>query len=233
MVLAPAAAAAATLLAIALLCAGGYLTAVALLGAERCRRDPLALAIAALVGATAQGLLIALVLGMSGTLRFLLALSIQALLVGLLLRARRRRATPEAPEGGAGPSPVRVLGQRTADRLREHPLLALLALHALGSEALRGLLRPPLSWDSLMYHLLLTATWLQDHALSVVYGAYPTNYYGYAPANGSLWLWWWMAPSHSELYVNCAFLPHWLLLGLATGGVARELGARRSWPLAA
>src|SRR5262249_38719065 len=54
-----------------------------------------------------------------------------------------------------------------------------------------------------------------------------------APANGSLWLWWWMAPSHSELYANLAFLAHWLLLALATGALARRLGARRLWPYAA
>jgi hypothetical protein len=58
------------------------------------------------------------------------------------------------------------------------------------------------------------------------------SYYGYVPANGSVWLWWWMAPSHSELYANLAFLPQWALLALATGAVARRLGARRSWPLA-
>jgi hypothetical protein len=269
MILVPAAAAAATLLAFALLCAGGYLMTVALLGEERCRRDPLTLAVGLLVGATAQALVIGLALGMAGALRIGLALPIQALLVGLLLRARRRAGAGASGVAGAGTAktggvgttsaasivseagaegrdaagtraagpgaagPARTLAERMAARLREHPLLALLAVHAVGSEALRGLLRPPLSWDSLMYHLLLAATWLQDHAISVVYGAYPTSYYGYAPANGSLWLWWWMAPSHSELYVNLAFLPHWLLLGLATGGVARELGARRSWPLAA
>jgi hypothetical protein len=41
-----------------------------------------------------------------------------------------------------------------------------------------------------------------------------------------------MAPSHSELYANLAALPHWALLALATGGIARALGARRHWPLA-
>ena len=60
----------------------------------------------------------------------------------------------------------------------------------------------------------------------------PINYYGYAPGNGALWLWWWMAPSHSELYVNLGALPAWLLLGLAAGAVARQLGASRHWPLA-
>ena len=77
----------------------------------------------------------------------------------------------------------------------------------MGSEALRGLLRPPLSWDSLMYHLLLTGTWLRDRNLFPVFGNIPINYYGYVPANGSVWFWWWMAPSHSELWVNLAAAP--------------------------
>ncbi|HVR08957.1 MAG TPA: hypothetical protein VMW75_12990, partial [Thermoanaerobaculia bacterium] len=129
--------------------------------------------------------------------------------------------------------PALHLGWRLAARLRQHWALSLLAFHAIGSEALRGLLRPPLSWDSLMYHLLLAATWLQRHDLAPVFAAYPLNYYGYSPANGAVWLWWWMAPSHGELYANLAFLPQWALLGLGTGAVARRLGARAGWPLAA
>jgi len=129
--------------------------------------------------------------------------------------------------------PARHLAGRVASRLRRHWALSLLAFHAIGSEALRGLLRPPLSWDSLMYHLWLAATFLQRHDLAPVFGTYPLNYYGYSPANGAVWLWWWMAPAHGELYANLAFLPQWALLGLATGAVARRLGARESWPLAA
>ncbi|HWN44621.1 MAG TPA: glycosyltransferase family 39 protein, partial [Thermoanaerobaculia bacterium] len=100
------------------------------------------------------------------------------------------------------------------------------------AEGLRGLFRPPLSWDSLMYHLLITATWLQEQRIAPIFGMHPTYFYGYQPSNGSVWLWWWMAPSHSELYANLAFFPQTALLALAAGGVARELGARRHWPLA-
>ncbi len=39
-------------------------------------------------------------------------------------------------------------------------------------------------------------------------------------------------PPTASFWVNLAALPHWLLLGLAVGGVARELGAKRHWPLA-
>lgn len=215
-----------TLAAVGLLVSGGYLAALRLLR-EEARRDPLALAVASLLLATAQaigiGLLLGGLLGGLGALRIGYALGIQSALVLALLYASRGI-------GIRGPSDT--IFRRSWEVLREHPVLSLVTLHAVGSEILRGLLRPPLAWDSLMYHLLLTGTWLRDGNLAPVFGNIPVNYYGYVPANGSVWFWWWMAPSHSEFWVNLAALPHWLLLGLAVGGVARELGARRHWPLA-
>jgi hypothetical protein len=216
-----------TLVTVGFLLLGGYLAAVRLLGGEEAGRDPLALAIAWLLLATAEAIGIGILLGAFGLLRIDIALALLAGLTLVLLLALRR--TP--PPGGVG-GPAAAIFRRSWEIARGHPALSLITLHAVGSEALRGLLRPPLSWDSLMYHLLLTATWLRDRNLEPVFGNIPVNYYGYVPANGSVWFWWWMAPSHSELWVNLATLPHWLLLGLATGGVARQLGARRHWPLA-
>jgi hypothetical protein len=216
-----------TLAAVGFLALGGYLAALRLLGGEEGGRDPLALAIASLLLATAEAVGIALLLGSLGRLRIDWALALLAALTLALLLSLRKAPPP----GGVG-GPAAAIARRSWEILREHWALSLVALHAVGSEILRGLLRPPLSWDSLMYHLLLAATWLRDQNLAPVFGNIPVNYYGYAPANGSLWFWWWMAPSHSELYVNLATLPHWLLLGLAAGGVARQLGARRHWPLA-
>jgi hypothetical protein len=213
-----------TLLSLGALGLCGYLLALLLLG-ERAKEDTLELAVAALLGATGIGVGIGLALGAVGELRIELALPLALALGGTLWLAARRR--------GAVGHPLKLLLRRAGARLRAHPALALLSLHAVGAELLRGLFRPPLSWDSLMYHLPLAATWLQRHDLAPVYGAYPMSYYGYVPANGSVWLWWWMAPSHSDLYANLAFLPQWLLLVLATGAVARRLGAVRSWPLAA
>jgi hypothetical protein len=215
-----------TLLTLALLAAGGYLAAVRLLG-RRAAEDPLELAMAWLLAATAEAVGIALLIGALGLLRLEVGLAAQALLTLALVRWPRRLSPEEIA------APLHRLGARAWARLGEAPALFLVALHAVGYETLRGLLRPPLSWDSLMYHLLLTATWLQEHNLKPVFGTYPVSYYGYAPANGSVWTWWWMAPSHSELYVNLASLPQWLLLGLATGALARHLGAKRHWPLAA
>jgi hypothetical protein len=217
-----------TLLALGALGLGGYLLALLLLG-KRAEEEPLDLAVATLLAATGLGVGLALALGALGELQIGWALPLAlGLAAGLWIGVRRRGEDLRGPT-----APLVLLGRRTWARLREHPALTLLTLHAVGAEALRGLFRPPLSWDSLMYHLTLTADWITRHDLAPVFGAYPMNYYGYVPANGSVWLWWWMAPSHSELYANLAFLPQWALLALGSGAVARRLGARRSWPLAA
>jgi hypothetical protein len=218
--------AALTLIAIGFLGLGGYLLALRLLR-EEAVRDPLALAIATLLLATAEAVGIGLLLGALGLLRIDLALALQAAL-SLVLLVRFRKAPPPGGVGG----PALAMVRRSWAIVREHPALSLIALHGVGSEALCGLIRPPLSWDSLMYHLLLAGTWLRDHNLNPVFGTIPTNYYGYVPANGSVWFWWWMAPSHSEFWVNLSSLPHWALVGLAAGGIARRLGAGRYWPYA-
>lgn len=219
-----------TLVTLCLLAAGGYLGALLLVwrpaGEDAELPDPLDLAIAALISMTAQAVAIATALGALGHLRLVPALAVQTALVYGLLRLERRR------HGQRLAKPLRQILERSWERARELPVLSLIALHAGGFELLRGLLRPPLSWDSLMYHLFLTATWLQQGSFDLVPARDTTTAYLLMPANGSLWTWWWMAPSHSELYVNLAFLPLWLLLGLAAGGFARQLGARRHWPVA-
>jgi hypothetical protein len=222
--------AALTLIAIGFLGLGGYLLALRLLR-EEAVRDPLALAIATLLLATAEAIGIGLLLGALGLLRIDLALALQAAL-SLLLLVRFRKAPPVFDGVSGIGAPALAVVRRSWAIVREHPALSLVTLHGVGSEAVRGLIRPPLSWDSLMYHLLLTGTWLRDQNLNPVFGNIPNNYYGYVPANGSVWFWWWMAPSHSEFWVNLSSLPHWALLGLATGGIARRLGAGRYWPYA-
>jgi hypothetical protein len=173
-----------TLIALGGVCLGGYLIALRLLPAKVRAADTLALAIAALLAATAEAVAIALVLGAVGRLFLPWALALQLLLVLALLRWPRRLAPEELRR------PLAQLSGRAWSRLREHPALAVVTLSAFGSEALRGLLRPPLSWDGLMYHLLLTANWVQSGNLRPVFGYHPVNYYGFVPANGSLWLWW-------------------------------------------
>lgn len=215
-----------TLLTLLFLALNGYLLARTFLGRRQSEEDPLALAIAALLLATAEAVFLGLVLGTFGLLRVDTGLAL-LILVALIPLVRARKTGEDIW------APARTLGRRTWARLREHPVISLIAAHAVFAEGLRGLVRPPLSWDAIMYHLLITATWVQDQALTAVFGMHPTYFYGLQPSNGSVWLWWWMAPSHSELYANLAFFPQTALLALAAGGIARELGARRHWPLAA
>lgn len=217
-----------TLLTLSLLLVGGYLAAWLVLGKEERSGDPLILATATLLLTTGEAVAVGLALGALGHLRIVLGLAAQTGLVLVLYRLAARRL--ERPQDLW--SPARLALHRAWVRCREYPVLALIALHAAGTELLRGLLRPPLSWDSLMYHLFLAATWLQRGSFDIVAARHPTTFYQFMPANGSVWLWWWLAPSHSELYTGVAFLPQWLLLGLATGAFARLLGARRRWPVA-
>jgi hypothetical protein len=217
--------AALTVGALGLVALAGYLLALRLVaGAER---DPLAFAVAWLLSMLAVAVGLALALGVFGVLRLGWALTLLTAGVLVLWRAT---SWPDA----RGPwAPAREVFAGTWRRLRQHPIVALLVVHAAGSELLRGLLRPPLSWDSLVYHLWLAAEWLQTGQIAPGLGPRVLNFHGFQPANGSLYLWWWLAPSHSELYVNLASALPWLLLAAATGAVARELGARQSWPLAA
>src|SRR3954464_1668850 len=91
--------AALTLIAVGFLALGGYLGALRLLR-EEAVRDPLALAIASLLLATAEAVGIGLLLGGLGLLRIDLALALQAALSLVLLMGYRK--SPPIFDGGGG-----------------------------------------------------------------------------------------------------------------------------------
>src|SRR3954466_13382258 len=104
--------AALTLIAIAFLALGGYLGALRLLRGEAAR-DPLALAVATLLLATAEAVWIGLLLGGLGLLRIALALALQAALCLVLLAGLRK----SPPAGGIG-APAQAVLQRSWAALR-------------------------------------------------------------------------------------------------------------------
>ena len=216
----------AVLTAIALLSlgVGGYLLAV-LLERWRGQSTSLSLAISTLLCATAQGVFWAVWLGAVGFLRLELALGCQiaphlralargearagrSVFTGPGNAPRSQRLVPPAPGFDAH---RRQCGRSGADP-GDSPTAIVLGQLGVPPTPFRIVATVPRSIASVR--------------------AVSNELSGFNPANGSLWLWWWLAPSHSEIYANWAFVPQWILLALATGGVARELGALRSWPYA-
>ena len=104
------------------LAASGYLLARKALGASA--SDPLALAIATLLGAIFEAELIAIVLGKLGLLRIDLALLVLVVVTVLLVLASRRRSDDATAE-------ARLLTRRVWARATEHPAMSLVAVHAL------------------------------------------------------------------------------------------------------
>lgn len=105
-------------------------------------------------------------------------------------------------------------------------LLLLLVLGAIAGQAARGVLLPPLSWDSLTYHLTIAARWVQDGAYSAMPFPDALWDYGHYPNHGELMTGWLLLPFHGDLLVNLVSFPFLLLAGGATYALARELGAR-------
>src|SRR4051794_856671 len=99
-----------TLLALAALAAGGYLLALRLLGA-RAAEDPLDLAVAALLAATAEGVGVALLLGAVGRLHIAVALPLALALAAALALLPRRLAAAELA------APLRQMAESARRRL--------------------------------------------------------------------------------------------------------------------
>ena len=95
----------------------------------------------------------------------------------------------------------------------------------------RGLLMPPLAWDSLTYHLVFAGTWIQEHAL--VTFSFPDGMDGYShfPINGEILTSWVMLPFHSDLLANVISFPFLFLGGLALYALGREFRLSREGSL--
>lgn len=91
----------------------------------------------------------------------------------------------------------------------------------------RALLMPPLSWDSLSYHLTSAALWIQKGTLVLFKAPDQIIENVYFPINGDIFAAWYLLPFHSDLVVNTMNFPITLLGGIACYAIARELGLDR------
>ena len=88
-----------------------------------------------------------------------------------------------------------------------------------------GFLRSPLTlYDSLSYHLVFPARWLQESALSIVQTPFSDPAQAYQPGNGELFFLWLMLPFHGDLLARIGQLPFLLLAGTALFAIARRSG---------
>jgi Dolichyl-phosphate-mannose-protein mannosyltransferase len=92
-----------------------------------------------------------------------------------------------------------------------------------------GVTHSPLTaYDSLSYHLVFPARWLQDHRLSIIPTPFSDEAQAYAPANGELFFLWLMLPLHGDLFARVGQLPFYLLGAVTLYALARRMGARAS-----
>lgn len=105
-------------------------------------------------------------------------------------------------------------------------VLALTALLS-AAELLRGLVAPPLAWDSLTYQLVRPALWVQSGGMISPPAPDAWSYYAYFPYTGNVFWAWAMLPVRGELLLAPACFAVWLGIQLAAYTAARLLGAEQ------
>jgi hypothetical protein len=123
--------------------------------------------------------------------------------------------------------------KRALDVISRHPSLAILAVLLVAVLAWRVILAvrlPVMDYDGLSYHLVSVDVWLQSGHIGRVPHRLWTDGY---PSNGELLTLWLVLFSTSDTLARLTGVLAIPLAGLATAGLARELGAERRWGLLA
>ena len=97
----------------------------------------------------------------------------------------------------------------------------------LGARVLRGLAAPPLAWDSLTYHLVKAARWVQSGADDPMLAPDAWGYYQFFLPYGDVLSAWMMLPAHGDGFLALGGLLIWSSVPVGAYGLARALGARR------
>ena len=121
---------------------------------------------------------------------------------------------------------ARVWRLNSASRYRW--LIYLFALFAL-VKCIRAVLLPPLGWDTLTYHAVKAAMWIQTGGPAAMeapggWSSYRTYFGG-----GEIFTAWAMLPFHNDLLVGLVDPLQWFFLGLALYGLGRHLGLKSKY----
>jgi hypothetical protein len=153
----------------------------------------------------------ALALGALGILRLHWLLLLHGMLAALVLWLGRGAPDPPPRSPAEPDDPFPAVAGATA---------VVVALYF----AERGLFLPPLSWDSLRYHLPMAVEWIQSGRLDPLYHAV-TPYASYYPGTGDLLTLFALLPWENDLVAGITALPMLALAGFAVDRIAREAGA--------
>ena len=177
-------------------------------------------------------LLEAAVLGVAGVVCLLQAagfaggLGVGLALAGLAavwgLAPRRRRAVPDGALPDAAPPDTPGVEWRALGAGLAPAVLAAAALLLLLGQALA---RVPVEWDGLSYHLFFPAHYLQEGRILHLEMGRPIDQAAFYPQNAELTYALLMAWVRSDLLVAASMVAWTGLAGLATGRLARDLGA--------
>lgn len=97
----------------------------------------------------------------------------------------------------------------------------------LGARLLRGLAAPPLAWDSLTYHLVKAARWVQTGSDEPLLAPDAWGYYQFFLPYGDVVSAWALLPAHGDDFLALSGLLVWSSVLVGAYGLARALGARR------
>ncbi len=167
----------------------------------------------AVVFACWLGYLIFQILGSLG--RWTLPWIVPVLLLSLLVA--QRLAAPLAEVRYCLASDLRELAARAREVLRQPWCAVALAALALPAavQLLRATVRPPLAWDSLVYHLFKAGRWVQtghwpiERSVEIMDGSAL-----YPPGGEVIWAWAMLATRDAR-FIGLAGIGIWLLCGLA------------------
>ena len=121
---------------------------------------------------------------------------------------------------------ARVWRLNSASRYRW--LIYLFALFAL-VKCIRSVLLPPLGWDTLTYHAVKAAMWIQSGGPAAMEAPGGWSLYRTYFGGGEIFTAWAMLPFHNDLLVGLVDPLQWLFLGLALYGLGRQLGLKSKY----
>jgi hypothetical protein len=142
--------------------------------------------------------------------------------LGALVVAPRRAPLSRAVAGDA--RRLRALG---AAHRRSPNRAATFFFLAMGVPiVLRTLIVPPLGWDTLTYHGVRAALWVQSGRYTFDPAPGPWTVYRHFFAGSEVLAAWAILPLHGDLFAGLVSAVQWLGVGLAGYAAARELGLR-------